>query len=135
MSARHRAMKAKLDAKILESDLIRLIPRANQFGDVAYGELLNDLCAFGVTTRAHLRRVLLRHRLKLRRIDREPFDPINARIQRKELGDVRFRDLQRRQIFFHSAGLVRLALELEHGEKFEEYMSKTYPQALAAAAV
>lgn len=79
-----------------------------------------------MTTRAQLRRVLLRHRLELRRIDREPFDLLNAKIQRNELGDARFLDLQRRQIFFNSAGLVRLALELEHDGKFEEYMSKTY---------
>jgi len=135
VSARHRAMKAKLDAATLASDLGKLIPRANQIGEVAYGELLNDLSAVGVTTRAQLRRVLLRHRLELRRIDREPFDPLNAKIQRSELGDARCRDLQRRQIFFNSAGLVRLALQLEYGEKFEHYMSKTYPETLAAAAV
>lgn len=135
MGARHRAMRAKLNTAILASDLGKLLPRANRFGEVTYGELLNDLLAFGIITRAHLRRVLLRHRIELRRIDREPFDLLNAKIQRKELGDERFLDLQRRQIFFNSAGLVRLALELEHGERFKEYMSKTYPQALAAAAV
>ena len=128
-------MKAKLDSATLASDLGKLIPRANQFGEVAYDELLNDLNAFGVTSRAQLRRVLLRHRLELRRIDREPFDPLNANIQRGDLGDARFSDLQRRQTFYNSAGLVRLALKLEYGEKFENYMSKTYPETLAAVAV
>jgi len=128
-------MRAKLDSATLASDLGKLIPRANQFGEVAYGELLADLAAFGVTTRAQLRRIFLRHRLRLRQIDREPFDTLNAKIQRKELGDVRFRELQRRQIFFNTAGLVRLALELEHGERFEDYMARAYPGALAAAAV
>ena len=129
MSARHRAMKAKLDLATLASELGKLIPRANQFGDVAYDELLNDLRAFRVNTRAQLRRVMLKHRLELRSIDRQPFDTLNAKIQRSELGEARFLDLQRRQIFFNSAGLVRLALELEHGEQFKDYVSKTYPEA------
>jgi hypothetical protein len=126
MSARSRAMLRELDPGLLASDLCKLVPRANQYGDVDYLELLNDLRAFGVRTRADLRRLMLRHRREMLRIDREPFDQVNARIQRAELGEAAFGELQRKGVFFSSAGLLRLALELEHGELFREYMSKQY---------
>jgi hypothetical protein len=135
MSARYRAMRRQLDPGTLASDLGKLLPSANQYGDVDHLELLNDLRAFGVTTRADLRGLLLRHRLEMRRIDREPFDEVNAKIQREELGDACFLELQRKGVFFNSAGLLRLALELEHGEEFRKYMSKQYHVAQGGNAV
>lgn len=128
MNARRKVLRKRLDTKVLYRDLRKLMPRANQFGEVSYCELIDDLNAFEISTRAHLRRLYLRHRKELRRIDREPFDPLNARIQRSELGDSRFDFLQRRRIFFNVAGLVRLALELEHGERWEEYKLRRYHQ-------
>ena len=119
-------MRRLLDAKLLERDLRQLVPRANQFGEIEYHELLEDLQAFGVSTRALLRRLYLRHRKAVLSIDREPFDDLNAKIQRKELGDERFTYFQRRGIFYNPAGLLRLALELEHGDEFRQYIAKRY---------
>jgi len=126
MSARSRAMRRELDLGLLASDLSKLLPRANQYCKVDYLELLNDLRAFGVTTRADLRSLLLRHRREMLRIEREPLDRVNTKIQRQELGEVAFLEIQRRGVFFGPAGLLRLVLELEHGELFREYMSKQY---------
>ena len=57
-------------------------------------------------------------------LDHEPFDPINARIHREELGNETFLYLGRRQIFFSWEALVRIILELHFGDKYREFADK-----------
>jgi len=57
-------------------------------------------------------------------LDHEPFDPINARIHREELGNETFLYLGRRQIFFSWEALVRIILELHFGDKYRELAEK-----------
>jgi hypothetical protein len=119
-------MEHPLDEGAIQRILGDLFPRLNRFGSLDFTELLTELKAFGIDTPAKLRAVVLKHRREALRIDREPFDALNARLQREELGDARYAHLSRRRIFFNWAGLLRLTLELQFGERYRDFKDRTY---------
>ena len=123
-NARQRVLNRTLTEALLASALRRLLPRRNNYGPINYPELIEELKAFGITNLRQLRRLVLRHRREAIRIDREPFDPINARIQRKELGDEQFLYLERRQMFFSWEALVRIILELHFADRYRKFAEK-----------
>ena len=119
--ARQRARVRPLDEAALVKGLRRLLPRKNDYGAINYTELLGELAHFGVATPRDLRQLILRHRHEAIRIDSEPFDALNARLYRAELGEAAFLYCERRRIFFNLAGLVRVILELEFEDKYRSY--------------
>jgi hypothetical protein len=123
-NARKRVLNQTLTEALLASALRRLLPRRNDYGLINYPELIEELKTFGVTNLRQLRRLVLQHRREAIRIDREPFDAINARIQREEIGEEQFLYLQRRQIFFSWEALVRIILELHFGDRYREFAEK-----------
>ena len=123
-NARQRVLSRTLTEVLLGNALRRLLPRRNEYGPINYPELITELKIFGITNLRQLRRLVLRHRREAIRIDREPFDAINARINRKELGDEMFIYLERRQMFFSWEALVRIILELHFGDKYREFADK-----------
>jgi len=120
-NARQRVLNQPLNEARLARALRDLLPRRNEFGTINYRELIEELQAFDVTNLRQLRRLILRHRREAIRIDREPFDELNAKIQRKELGEETFLNLNRRKIFFNLEGLVRIILELNFGDRYREF--------------
>lgn len=113
MGARSRKLNRPLDQIGIRATLRRVLPRRNDFGNIDFLELQSELHALGIDTPRKLRKFLLKHRRTVIGIDRQPFDELNARIQRSELGNERYVYLSLRRIFFNWAGLVRLALELQ----------------------
>ena len=114
-------MNRPLDEGALRRSLRRVLPRSNDFGSIDLGELQAELRTFGIDTPRKLRKLLLTHRREAIRIDRQPFDETNARIQRSELGTERYEYLRRRRIFFDWCGLVRVMLELQFGDRYRDY--------------
>jgi hypothetical protein len=124
--ARRGLLKRQLTEASLAKSLRLLLPRINNYSPVNYTELLEELRHFGVYSRRDLRRLVLRNVRKAVKIDRAPFDKINASIQRKELGSDMFQFLDRRRIFYNWAGLLRVILELEFGERYCQYKDSRY---------
>jgi hypothetical protein len=113
-------MNRPLDESALRRCLRRVLPRPNNFGGIDLRELQAELRTFGIDTPCKLRKLLLTHRREAIRLDRQPFDELNARIQRSELGDERYEYLRRRRIFLNWAGLVRVMLELQFGDRYRD---------------
>ena len=124
MGARNRASKQALDERNLPKALQSLLPRKNHFSTVQYSELLSELRHFEVRNRGQLRRLILRHIREAIEIDGEPFDEINARIYRQEIGNERYEFLERRRIFFAWEGLMRVIMELEFGDRYREFAER-----------
>jgi hypothetical protein len=124
MGARQRVLKERLTETSLGMAFRRLLPARNDHCAVNYPELLEELQYFGVRTKGAFRRLVLRNIREAVRIDREPLDLINARIYRNELGEEKFRFLERRRIFFGWEGLTRVILELEFGDRYREFASR-----------
>jgi hypothetical protein len=124
MGARQRLLKQPLTEIVLAKDLCRLLPRQNNYCAVNHPELLGELQYFGIKNRRALRRLILKNIRKAIQIDREPFDALNAKIQREELGIERFLFLERRKIFFGLEGLMRIILELEFEDRYREFADR-----------
>ena len=110
-----------LDERSLIQALRRTLPAKNNYCPINCSEILKELSHFGVHTRGQFRRLMLRHRRKAISIDREPMDETNNRIYRSELGDAKFSELEKRQMFFGWEGLVRIVLELEYGDAYRDF--------------
>lgn len=124
MGARDQALRQTLDEKILAKACHSLLPRKNNYSAVNYEELLGELQWFGVRNLGQLRKLVLRNIREAISIDREPFDEVNAKIYRKELGDEQYLFLERRQIFFGWEGLMRVIMGLEFGDRYREFADK-----------
>jgi hypothetical protein len=121
MSARFKIYTAPLTEAGMALEMARVLPMRNNFGIINFAELLSEVEAFGVATRGQLRKLLLKHRKELLRIDRDPIDEIHVRIYSEQYGRERVVDLLRRQLWFSWEGLMRIALELEFGEAYAEF--------------
>lgn len=118
MGARAIKMNRPLDEAAIPRVLRRVLPRPNNYAAADCGQLRDELRLLGIHTPRELRRLVLKHRRGALRIDREPFDALNEKIQQAELGRERYEYLRRRRIFFNWAGLVRVVLELEFGARY-----------------
>lgn len=123
-SSRQRVGKQPVSEYVIMNVLRQTLPRKNNFGPINYGELVEEARFFGVNTRAQFRRLMLRHRRKLIKIDGEPLDAIHERIYREDLGNETFVDLLRRNRWFSWEALTRIALELEFGDAYRIFSEK-----------
>jgi len=125
-------MKNQLGARRLKSslplteaavfdELARILPKRNRYGPINACELVGEAGDFGVVTRGAFRKLILRHRKRLLEIDRAPLDPIELRIFSEDYGVDVVREFQRRQYWYIWEAMVRQALELEFGERYEAY--------------
>ena len=121
MSARFKIYAAPITEAAMAREIARVLPMRNNFGIINFAELLSEIEAFGISTRGQLRKLLLKHRKELLRIDRDPIDEIHVRIYSELYGHSKVLDLLRRQLWFSWEGLMRLMLELEFGEAYEEF--------------
>lgn len=120
-AARLRMIQQPLSQLGIQKEMTRVFPKRNNYGPINYRELMAEARAFGITTRGELRRVLLRHRKRVLPIDREPIDQLRVRIYSEDYGYDRVIDLLRRQFWFSWEALMRISLELEFGEAYEEF--------------
>jgi hypothetical protein len=85
---------------------------------------LQELRDFAIKTKKDLRILLQKHRREILEIDCSPIDPYHQRLWREQLGEKEYARLKRQRIWFTYPGLLRLALDLEFGEKYEKYSDK-----------
>ena len=87
-------------------------------------EVLNELNEFSITTKIQLRLLLKKHRRQLIAIDKEPLDKVHQRLYREDLGDEEYLDAIRRQYWFCYPALVRMAMEIEFGDEYEQFANE-----------
>jgi hypothetical protein len=121
--ARQRIDNQRLNQALLYKVLRNAFPKKNDFyhSDAGYTEELDELNHFGISTVKELKLLLKKHRRKILEIDRSPMDKYYQKMYREEIGAIVFKDFIRRQYWFAYPALLRLALELEFGEKYETY--------------
>lgn len=122
-SARQLVDRQRLDEALLYKALRAFFPRKNDYyqSETGYKEELEELIFFGIVTVKDLRILLKRHRRRVMEIDKSPMNKWHQEFYRRELGADAFNDFMRRQYWFAYPGLLRLVLELEFGERYEEY--------------
>jgi hypothetical protein len=102
----------------------QLFSKANDYGPLAGDELVAELSRFGVLSRKQARVLLKKHRRALIEIDREPVDTVTERIYAKESGDDFIRMWRKTRVWYAYPALVRLALELEFGEEYQQFANQ-----------
>jgi hypothetical protein len=121
VSARNQIFSSNLTEKGVARVIASVLPRRNNFGDINYSELLGEATYFDVRTFGALRKLLLKHRKQILQIDREPLDDLQAKIYSSFMGEAKVRDLLRRQLWYSWEALMRIALELEFGTRYEAF--------------
>ncbi len=115
----------ELDLSYLHKLMQSLFPKKNDCASLnELNEVVGELQRFSVKTKLQTRLLLKKHRRKLLDIDKEPLDAIHQRIYRDELGDEEYGDSVRRQYWFCYPALVRTAMEIEFGEKYEKFANE-----------
>lgn len=125
VNARRLVDDRKLDEDLLYKNLRAVLPRLNDYAksETGYQEELQELHDFGVCSNKQLRLLLKKHRRKLISIDKSPMDIAHRRMYKEEMREM-FDYLARRNIWFAYPALLRIALELEFGSKYEDYAVK-----------
>ncbi len=125
-SARFEIDQKELDEALVYKNLRCLFPKVNDYAasDSGYSEELGELRYFGINTNKQLRLLLKKHRQQIITIDRSPIDAYHQKMYAEEMGAKNFNDHMRRQYWFAYPAFLRIALELEFGEKYELYANE-----------
>ena len=121
MNKREKLDRLPLDAQHLHKLLRRLFPKANDYAPFGGSEVVQEFHHLGVRSRKQARLLLKRHRRRVIHIDREPVDEVHERLYSEEFGENFMRRFERTRVWFTYAGLARLALELEFGDRCCEF--------------
>ena len=108
-----------LDIDTLRAALDRLLPAENKFVDDEYADLLDELLYFDIKTVAQTEQLVETHRQAVMRADAAQVEIFLAEPKVFEGLDLLGR--AKRGAYYTHAGLVRKAMALEFGEKFEAY--------------
>lgn len=118
--ARKRVLGQPLNGETIHLAMSRMFPRKNDYGTASFDELVPELDAVGIRTLGPSRRLMLRHRRALLRADRNRLVPWEQRSFSEDLGAYFVNDATRRQYWFAFPALVRIAIEMEYGERSGE---------------
>ncbi|MFZ6798435.1 hypothetical protein [Undibacterium sp. Di24W] len=123
LSARQKIDNQVLSEALVYKGLSKIFPQVNDYwkSEAGYTEELGELRTFGIHTVKDLRILLKRHRRKILEIDRSPIDLYHQKMYAEEMGATVFNDFMRKRYWFAYPGLLRLALELEFKDKYEEF--------------
>ncbi|WPH23489.1 hypothetical protein [Variovorax paradoxus] len=121
IAARKLRAAESLTPALLQSLMRKIFPKKNGYGEASFEELLPELARFNIKTRGRFVALMTHHRKRLLRIDSEPLDAWHERYYRSELGDRFVSDALRRRYWFAYPALIRIALELEFGDKAVTY--------------
>lgn len=124
--ARQKLGDTPLNEELVYKALKGLFPRVNDYSasETNYSEELKELRDFSINTNKQLRLLLKKHRKQIIEIDRSPIDSYHQKMYREEMGCAEFNDHMRRSYWFEFPALLRLALELEFGERYEKYANE-----------
>ena len=123
LSARRKIDGYELSKSLVYKNLCALLPKANNYvaSESGYSEELIELKYFGITTNKQLRLLLKKQRKQLIAIERSPIDAYHQKMYKEEMGAKKFNDHTRKNYWFAYPGLLRIALELEFGERYKTY--------------
>ena len=129
-TAKHINKRLKIDNE--EFDLVylqkimrSLFPKKHDCASNSdLAEVLQELKLFGIKNKMQVRLFLKKYRRWLIAIDKEPLDIMHQRLYREDLGEEEFNDCMRRQYWFCYPALIRNAMEVEFGEKYEEFANE-----------
>ncbi|MEK8034913.1 hypothetical protein AACH06_29205 [Ideonella sp. DXS29W] len=117
MSSRLDKLNQPVTEATLRKTLRTLFSPRNDYGDLDFGELSQELERFGITTQAKFSLLMKRHRRRLIELDRRRLSAQEVKFYSAEIGKEFVKDAIRRQYWFAFPALVRSALELEFGEE------------------
>ena len=122
-TARNVIDNRKLSEALVYKNLKSVFPKINDYApsDSGYTEELIELREFGICTNKQLRLLLKKHRKRVISIDRSRIDLYHQRMYAEEMGKKEFNDHIRRNYWFAYPALLRVTLELEFGERYEQY--------------
>ncbi len=115
-SGRTRANSLPLSGVRIHKTMAGVFPKRNDYGTASFEELVPELARFGITTVGRFRRLMVRHRKALLRVDRDRLAPWEERFFAEDFGEQFVKDAVRRQYWFAYPALVRIAAEMEFGE-------------------
>ncbi|WP_026179817.1 hypothetical protein [Hahella ganghwensis] len=122
MNRRALIDRQEFDLHYLYKMMRSLFPRKNDCATLSdLAEVVDELRLFSITTRLQVRTLLKKHRRQLLIIDKEPLDAFHQRLYREDMGDERYLDAIRRQYWFCYPALVRIAMEIEFGDRYEQF--------------
>lgn len=113
-----------LDQKDIHEILAKLLPTQNDFYNSDYSEELEELIDFDIDTKTSLFDLVSKHREKLLEIDAEELDDFHVKYYGNLYGKDYVNDRIKNKFWFSYSALLRIALELEYGEKYSEYAYK-----------
>lgn len=119
--ARTRLAHMPLSERLVLRALLAIWPRRNRHGTPNLPELLSEARDFGIASYGTYRKVLMRHRSYIVRMDQEPLDQLSQRIYSQDHGREFVADRERRRYFFTLEGLTRCAFEAQFGDRYVEY--------------
>lgn len=113
-----------LDHKDIHEILTQLLPAQNDFHKSDYFEELGELIDFKIYTKALLFDLVSKHREKLLEIDAEELDDFHVKYYSHLYGEDYVKNRIENKFWFSYPALLRIALELEFGEKYSEYANQ-----------
>lgn len=116
-TARESVRRRPLTATAIHAQMRRIFPKRNDYGNGSFEELVPELARWGVKTVGGFRKLMTKHRKRLLVLDRDRLDPREEAWFSEEFGASFVKDAVRKQYWFAYPGLVRIAAELEFGEK------------------
>ena len=111
----------KLTTEDIYSILLQTLPEQNDFYKNDYCEELEELLYFGIDTKISLLDLIVKHRETLLDIDGEELDEFHIKYYKEKYGEDYVNNRINNKFWFSYSALLRIALELEFGEKYAEY--------------
>lgn len=116
-------MAETLTTKEVYEVLSLLFPKQNDFGGTGYKSELKELVDFGIETKEQFHDLLTKHKDEIMELDADMFDEDEVEWLAEEFGRAYMEDKVKNKYWFAYQGILRLALELEFGDKYENYIT------------
>jgi len=104
--------------------LCQVLPKQNDYAPCNYKEELQELLDFGITTKSDLMSLISKHLNALLEEDAEVLDETEIPILTAEYGKEFMADKIKNNYWYAYPALLRNALLLEFGDKYERYADK-----------
>ena len=125
MNRRKEIDQEESDIIYLQKVMRSLFPRKNDNASKEdLEEVFEELKDFSIFSKLQVRLFLKKYRRKLLQIDKEPLDSCHQKLYREDLGDQEYFDATRRQCWFSYPALIRIAMEIELGDKYEDFANE-----------
>jgi hypothetical protein len=121
LPARKHLAERELNKQSLEKILSTVLPKKNNYGPLAADELIGELRKFEVHTEGRFRKLMKKWRRRLIWEDQVKLSLQEISWYANDIGADKVRDMIRRQYWFAYPAFVRFALELEYGDRYENF--------------